>query len=172
MTERKTNYAPPAMPVVSGCYMLFLNRKLVYIGQSRNVYARIESHRTNGREFDYAAVVALPQADAGWVETALIEAMETRMNRQKVPVQKVAPKVVLEPIAKTPKPLKELIADATAKARISERAYALGLDLDGALKSRAIPSFHDGRATRMRSADLDARITAQIDARLSHKSVE
>jgi hypothetical protein len=68
-------------PVISGVYFLFKDRALTYTGKSRDVYARIETHRSNGRQFDYAAVTACPEQDAAWIEAAMIRAMNPPENR-------------------------------------------------------------------------------------------
>lgn len=70
----------PPQPVVSGCYFLFLDRALVYVGKSRDVYGRINAHRVNGRKFDYALVSACPEHDMAWVEAALIKAFDPADN--------------------------------------------------------------------------------------------
>src|SRR4051812_34569649 len=72
-------------PVVSGVYLLFRSHRLEYIGRSKNCYARIEGHRRNGREFDYASVMALPEADMAWIEAELIRSLDARKNRAGVP---------------------------------------------------------------------------------------
>jgi hypothetical protein len=87
----------PLLPVVTGVYFLFRKGALEYIGRSKNCYARIEEHRRNGREFDYASVMALPEADMAWVEAELIRAMETRKNRTGTATQKTAEKAIKEP---------------------------------------------------------------------------
>ena len=68
-------------PIVCGVYCLFLRHQLVYIGKSKNAYGRIEDHRRNGKEFDYATVSPCPLSDLDWIEAAMISAMETRHNR-------------------------------------------------------------------------------------------
>ncbi len=37
---------------VSGVYYLYKNEEIIYIGQSKNVFARVGSHFSNGMNFD------------------------------------------------------------------------------------------------------------------------
>ena len=70
-------------PVVPGVYLLFQERRLVYIGKSKDCYGRISEHRTKGRPFDYALVTPCPADDMAWVEASLIEAWGPAQNRQR-----------------------------------------------------------------------------------------
>lgn len=70
-------------PVVCGVYLLFKEHELVYIGKSQDLYKRISSHRLNGREFDYAALIPLPESDLSWVESSLIKSFDSLKNKNK-----------------------------------------------------------------------------------------
>lgn len=61
--------------------MLFRERELVYVGQSRNCGARIKQHLDSGREFDYAAITPLNAVARAWIEPALIKAAQPPGNR-------------------------------------------------------------------------------------------
>lgn len=67
-------------PVVAGVYFLFKEDELVYVGQSKDCYSRIDSHRKNGRKFDLATVMPLDTQFVGQVEKALIKAYRPPEN--------------------------------------------------------------------------------------------
>lgn len=67
-------------PVVAGVYFLFKEDEMVYVGQSKDCYGRIEAHRTNGRKFDLATVMPLDMQFVGKVEKALIKAYRPPEN--------------------------------------------------------------------------------------------
>lgn len=77
---RKMENANSAAPETA-IYLLFLRRELVYVGKSRNPDSRINSHRKNGRPFDYAVVVPVARGDMDWIEVALIKAFAPPQNR-------------------------------------------------------------------------------------------
>lgn len=66
---------------VSGVYLLFDRQRLVYVGKSTDCKRRIADHARNGRAFDYATVMALPDGDETWIEEALIRRLGPPQNR-------------------------------------------------------------------------------------------
>lgn len=79
MPRRKAN---PDAPAVSGVYILFRNKEVLYIGRSADCHGRIKTHRQHGREFDYALVSPCPADDAVWVEASLVLAFQSPQNKQ------------------------------------------------------------------------------------------
>jgi predicted GIY-YIG superfamily endonuclease len=60
--------------VIAGVYFFFKDRRLKYIGKSKDVDKRINQHQGNGREFDLAISAAVPISMLDMVEQALIKA--------------------------------------------------------------------------------------------------
>lgn len=142
-----------SQPVVCGVYSLFAQHKLVYVGKSTNCYKRIADHRTNGRVFDYALVTAVPEADAAWVEAALIAAMEPVQNRAGKVREVAAPVALPTPLfARTlapllPKPDAEVLTRDPAAA-IAKR-YHLSSELRTVWGTEQLPTFYrDNRVGR------------------------
>lgn len=103
-------------PVVCGVYCLFLKHELIYVGKSRDAYARIGTHRANGREFDYATVATCPESDLAWIEAAMIKAMEPVKNRAgKAMVKAVA---AANGAAPEPEIIREVIIRPIGKASV------------------------------------------------------
>jgi GIY-YIG catalytic domain len=69
-------------PIICGVYLLFRERKLIYVGRSKDIYRRVNDHRAAGREFDYVAIIGLPEVDADWIERGLIKALVPKQNRK------------------------------------------------------------------------------------------
>lgn len=140
-------------PVVCGVYCLFLRHELVYVGKSKDAYARIASHRTNGREFDYATVATCPEADLVWIEAAMIKAMEPRQNRSGKDVQ-VSPLTRGRPVNLTivpPAPAKVMTSDMLLTPP-KARSYLADYQIPAAvfladLRSGALRSFPKGSRT-------------------------
>lgn len=68
-------------PIINGVYFLFQDHALVYVGKSRDCYARIAAHRSNGRVFDYARALPVSEDDTGWIEAAFIRSMDPSQNK-------------------------------------------------------------------------------------------
>lgn len=131
-----------------GIYLLFLRRELVYVGKSRDPQSRIQTHRRNGRPFDYAIAIPTPAGDEHWIETALIKAFKTGHNRAGIPGRegssidlpveihevRVIERVVDQPtvIPKDPKPLN------TRRARDMAGKHYLQREFDEAVRTGAI----------------------------------
>ncbi|WP_295169638.1 GIY-YIG nuclease family protein [uncultured Brevundimonas sp.] len=149
------------MPVVSGVYFLFQDRALTYTGKSRNVYGRIDDHRRNGRQFDYALVAACPEQDAAWIETTMIKSFCPPENRSQKPVERVQrhrPAQMLSLPSKPPSDVLPSDPDMVVSMTVA-RAYAKHFDLSGrvedAVKDGVIISFRNAqRAYRIRVGDL------------------
>src|SRR6478752_4203576 len=169
------NQLPP--PVVSGVYFLFRGHRLEYIGRSKNCYARIDEHRRNGREFDYATVMAVPEADTAWIEAELIRALDSRKNRAGVPQAAgataangaaTAAKVVERHfIRDVPTPIKPALVSVAEAQRIAGQHFR-GLSTavwraarDGSLPT--VPADHGRPSWKLvRGDDLDRWINARL----------
>lgn len=138
-------------PIVCGVYMLFREQRLIYVGRSRDIYRRVDDHRSNGREFDYAAVTPCPEADAPWIEAAMIKAMEPAQNRTHKPLP-VRSTVELRPLPEpAPKPRRpqDLISKKEALRLAVDRR--LGRELRAALEAGEIkfaPISHARRGAK------------------------
>lgn len=132
------------LPVICGVYCLFKDRALTYVGKSRDIYRRIDAHRTNGREFDYATITAVPIADMDWVESAMITAMDTRQNltMRPRPLSRQAAGEALPPIFKSDAPPSDDMAIAVSAAQTYIAKYALSFqDFRIAVKAGQVPSY-------------------------------
>lgn len=87
-------------PPVNGVYFLFDRQRLTYVGRSRNCAQRVIEHRRNGRPFDAHYIMAVPNNETGWVEMALIKALEPKQNRHGKERVKPGPVVVGPPTIK------------------------------------------------------------------------
>jgi len=137
-------------PVVSGVYFLFKDGALEYVGQSRDCYGRIESHRKNGRSFDLATVMPLAAEFLSAVERALIKGYLPKRNV----AHRVEPESVR--LVKEPKDRKRRPVPITLPiSEITERTYeaASGLGTISVAKARAMAS-----AFGVRQAVLDEAI--------------
>jgi hypothetical protein len=156
-----------AQPVVCGVYLLFKDRKLTYVGKSVDCYGRINAHRVNGREFDYATVAACPEADMGWVEAALIAAMEPVGNR----AGKAKPVVLPTLRELAPRPVHPSAPEdpmMSANMNAANR-YCAAFGLQGALKpaiaSGELRAMKDGRTWAILWGDLKTWCEAKQNAR-------
>lgn len=61
-------------------YLLCRRGNVVYIGQSSSVYARISTHRREGKDFDSAHGMAVPEGDVTPLECALIRYLKPEYN--------------------------------------------------------------------------------------------
>lgn len=68
----------PGAPIV-GVYFLIAGTEVVYVGQSRNVCARIQAHVGN-KIFDKIAVLRVEAAELDFVESVYIHALGPRLN--------------------------------------------------------------------------------------------
>jgi hypothetical protein len=66
---------------MSGVYLLLLDGEIAYIGSSRNMAARVSSHRANGRPFDQAFFIATKEEEREPLERLLIRSFRPRQNR-------------------------------------------------------------------------------------------
>ncbi len=124
-------------PVVPGVYCLFKDRKLVYVGKSRSIYARIDEHRTKGRVFDYATVMPCPEHDMGWVEQSLIESMQPSENRSgKAKAEKVIHQTIVN---KPPRDVSHFIYTTTEALRVVAEYSVPSTRFFGALKDGTLP---------------------------------
>lgn len=151
-------------PVVSGVYMLFKDRRLIYVGKSVDVYGRINTHRVNGREFDYATVSACPEADMGWVESAMIAAMEPVQNRAGKAASRVTaphPLDIVPAATGRPVPTDPLAALSYAAANDHARTYRLQGAMKEALASGELKSVRNGKSWIILWGDLSAWLQAK-----------
>lgn len=65
-----------------GIYFLILNGEIVYVGQSINIWSRIDSHRAD-KEFDGIAFEQCEEADLNRMEILYIEKYNPTLNRSK-----------------------------------------------------------------------------------------
>lgn len=141
-----------------GVYLLFRRKQLVYVGRSNNPKHRIEVHRRNGRPFDYALHVGCEAEDAGWVEQALIKALQPRQNRQgnNNPDADPEPPIVIERVVvrEEPKAVGFMDYEALSVSRAElyiVRRYGLGRVFRAAVKSGEVrsaplnPDFPNGK---------------------------
>lgn len=162
-------------PVVTGVYLLFLRCRLEYIGRSKNCYARIEEHRRNGREFDYASVMALPEADMTWIEAELIRSLDARKNRSGVPQKaangapavRLVERVVTREVPTTIEPVLVSVAEAQRIAGQHFRSLSGAVwraAKDGSLPTITVPIANSVGPTskRVRTADLSKWIEARL----------
>jgi hypothetical protein len=139
-------------PVVSGVYFLFKDGALEYVGQSKDCYGRIESHRKNGRSFDLATVMPLAAEFLSAVERALIKGYLPKRNvtHRDDPVR----------LVREPKDRKRRSVPITLPiSEITERTYeaASGLGTISVAKARAMAS-----AFGVRQAVLDEAIQSGV----------
>lgn len=69
---------------VSGVYFLFDGDELVYVGESGDIYGRVQSHRavaqTGGKKFDHAAFMEYPAEQRKKVEASYIRKYRPKYN--------------------------------------------------------------------------------------------
>jgi hypothetical protein len=64
----------------SGVYFLIREGRIIYVGQSRNVYARIGAHRD--KSFDRITIFLCDLKDLLMIEAAYIKALQPELNRK------------------------------------------------------------------------------------------
>lgn len=71
-----------AIPVInaSGVYFLMTGGIVMYVGQSTNLWRRIEDHKINFRGFDSYAFLPCPAADLGTLEARYIDKFQPPWN--------------------------------------------------------------------------------------------
>lgn len=67
---------------MSGVYFLCHEKKVVYVGQSKNVFGRVGAHLGN-KTFDCVWFVRVPQSDLDYVEGELIHVLKPKYNFDK-----------------------------------------------------------------------------------------
>lgn len=73
-------------PTICGVYLLILRGRVVYVGQTTDLYMRLRSHRRE-KDYDHARVIEVPNTSRGTfraldaAERALILALEPELNR-------------------------------------------------------------------------------------------
>jgi len=130
-----TSRSHDVLPIIGGVYLLFQDRRLVYVGKSGDCHRRVAEHRQRGRVFDYGLVTPCPQQDAAWVEAALIDAWGPVQNRNR----STGAQVIAQVIASD-----DVAPVALRKGAARKRANDCGVtiaEFDEALKSGAIPSY-------------------------------
>ena len=149
------------MPIVSGVYFLFKDREMTYTGKSRNVYGRINDHRVNGRQFDYALVAACPEHDAAWVEATMIKSFRPPENRSQKPAERIGAVLPSRLPLTPPKPPSDVLPSdpdmvvSMDKARAYAKHYGLAGAVAAAVKNGEIVNFRSGRgAYSIRVGDL------------------
>ncbi|WP_155253468.1 hypothetical protein [Bradyrhizobium japonicum] len=65
-----------------GVYLLMLKGKVVYVGSSRRMPRRVETHRLNGRPFDDVFYIATDEHQRLKLEATLIKSLNPIQNRQ------------------------------------------------------------------------------------------
>lgn len=144
-TERPSD--PPTSPESStesstGVYLLFADQVLTYVGRSADCRQRIKDHRTNGRPFDHAAVIPCGDADAVWIEKAIIQATEAVQNKvmfRRFLERRAAPPSPLPPVAEHPL---TLIGKTLSRKRAG--AFGLASEFEAAIRSGELV-FHPKR---------------------------
>lgn len=79
--EEILEHSAPIETAASGVYFLISGDEIVYVGQSRNVHARIASHMTT-KTFDRVAVLRVAPDQLDFVESVYILALKPRLNGQ------------------------------------------------------------------------------------------
>lgn len=169
-------------PVVCGIYLLFRERRLAYVGRSHNCYQRINQHRINGREFEFALICPCAEADAPWIETALIRQAQPPGNiKGTTRPEGTLPDLVVVPATPLPAPSPpapsywqpdDLVSKTHAR-RLANDAGLSGAQIDKAIESGEIRSALDtsrntgrGPARLMLYGDVADWITRERAARL------
>lgn len=70
-----------SMSQMTGIYFLWLGYSVTYVGQSKNVYARVNTHILEGKKrFDYACAINCKQEDLDKMESAFIGLLKPVYN--------------------------------------------------------------------------------------------
>lgn len=82
LASTETLYRLPDLThrMVPGVYFLCRDKRIVYIGQSGNVAARLSWHVSAGKLFDSAYFIACPLENLNAMETALIKKYKPELN--------------------------------------------------------------------------------------------
>jgi hypothetical protein len=93
---------------LAGVYLLVTGHVIAYVGTSRDILARIRSHRKNGRAFDRAYMIPVHDDDERcYLEAMMIRQMAPKWNRLKhltAPAYLApAPRVAAKSVPSTPK---------------------------------------------------------------------
>ncbi len=73
----------PASHALCGVYFLFLGRRCVYVGQSRNIFVRMRDHqqpRNGKKEFDTFSYIEVPPESLDSVEAYYITLFSPKLN--------------------------------------------------------------------------------------------
>lgn len=85
--------AVPARPVC-GVYFLLRKERIVYVGQSTNVYARLGCHAsTGGKEFDAQHVIECELGELNWLEALYIVKFRPEYNRDVPDITGISPRM-------------------------------------------------------------------------------
>lgn len=70
------------VPKIVGIYFLIDNEEIVYVGQSKDIYSRINTH-TKHKVFDRFTYIKCPEEMLDTIETRYIKRLEPKLNRNK-----------------------------------------------------------------------------------------
>ncbi len=73
-----------ASHALCGVYFLFLGRRCVYVGQSRNIFVRMRDHqlpRSGAKEFDTFSYIEVPPESLDAIEAYYITLFSPKLNR-------------------------------------------------------------------------------------------
>lgn len=83
-------------PVRSGIYFLIKDRQIVYVGQSKNMLARLGNHAANGVDFDSYTTVDCDEEFLDEAESMFIRKMTPKYNlnrKNEPPISKIVEKI-------------------------------------------------------------------------------
>jgi hypothetical protein len=72
----------PAIPPTPGVYFLLCRGRVVYVGQTRSLAARISAHQWRSGSFDSIAFIECDAALLGAIETAYIQRLRPEQNKR------------------------------------------------------------------------------------------
>jgi hypothetical protein len=81
-SERRAKRQRRATPYRAGVYLLFRDGDVVYVGQSKDVHERVDTHR---RVFDHAFISYVPHGLLLIYEAVLIRAFRPKFNKSRGP---------------------------------------------------------------------------------------
>lgn len=79
-TEREIVDSSISAPVLCGVYFLVKNRRVVYVGQSINVWSRIGAHAAEGKPFDRISFIPCEKKHMDVLEALYIHIFRPRLN--------------------------------------------------------------------------------------------
>lgn len=79
-TEEEIVSVSVPVPDICGIYFLVHNNRVVYVGQSVNIPARVGHHKTAGKTFDRVAFVACQQEHLNILESLYIHILRPPLN--------------------------------------------------------------------------------------------